>query len=122
MTKRKDTKTARKIAVFIKKHREKIFPGRGGKIAAAEKFGNAPASWSTWESGKTVPDDVNQRKLAKFFGVSLAQLRGDHEKPPAEGEFNSADILEKVEELRELVKQSEDLVRRMSILLGEIDV
>ena len=84
MTRRRDTKTARIIGVFIRKAREKKFPGRGGKSEAARAFGVHPVVWGGWELGKSVPDDVNQRKLAKFFGVTLAELRGDHRSPPTD--------------------------------------
>ena len=84
MTRRRDPKIARKVAILLRKLREKKFPGRGGKSAAANEFGVSTGCWSMWESGKTVPDDVNQRKLAAFFGVTLAELRGDHSPPPVD--------------------------------------
>lgn len=86
MVARKDARIAKKIAVFIKNNREKKYPGWGGKTIAARAFGVKLGVWARWETGQSVPDDVNQRRLAEFFGVTLAELRGDHEKPSAEAE------------------------------------
>lgn len=85
MTRRRDAKTARFIGNFVRKGREKKFPGRGGKSAAAIAFGVTSQAWGSWELGKSIPDDVNQRRLAEFFGVSLADLRGDRSPPTASG-------------------------------------
>ncbi len=93
MVRRRDPQTARFIGSFIKKSREKKFPGRGGKAAAADSFGINRTSWGHWEDGTSIPDDVNQRKLAKFFGITLAELRGDHEKPPVTTGGQEGEIL-----------------------------
>jgi len=83
MTRRKDPATAEKLANSIRSLRKSKYSGHGGQKNAYTAFGVDGTIWSRWESGRSAPDDVNQRKLAKFFGVSLAELRGDHvEVPP----------------------------------------
>jgi transcriptional regulator with XRE-family HTH domain len=79
MTRRRDAKTAENLAVSIRNLRMSKFPNHGGQKAICEKIGGiSPTVWSRWEKGKSIPDDVNQRKIAAFFGISLAELRGDH--------------------------------------------
>ncbi len=89
------------IGKFIKNGREKIYHGRGGISAAAKKYGTTSSTWGRWESGAAVPDDVNQRKLAKFFGVTLAELRGDHEKIPPDDSGGGEDLAEEITRLAE---------------------
>ena len=93
MTRRNDRVVGKKIAIFIRKNREKRFPGRGGASSAAKKFGIDQPSWWRWEAGKATPDEVNQRKLAAFFGVSLAELRGDKSPPAETGDSDRAMML-----------------------------
>lgn len=117
MATRKDAKTGLKIAVFIRKQREKRFPGWGGKTAAANAFGVNQSLWGKWESGKSVPDDPNQRALAEFFGVTIGQLRGDHEKPSAEAE--GLRVIDDLESTETLVKDASLLLSVLAKALGE---
>lgn len=81
MVSKKDTTLARAIGKQIAFYREKKFPGHGGQGKCIAAFGLDPVKdrgkWSRWERGLAVPLDAEQRKLAKFFGISLAELRGE---------------------------------------------
>lgn len=93
MTRCRDSVTAEKIARYIKKERDKKFPGWGGKTSAAKAFGTHLANWSAWENGTAIPNDPTQRRLAKFFGVSLAELRGDKSPPTTESYEPGVDMI-----------------------------
>jgi len=84
MTRRKDPTTVEKLANSIRSLRKSKYSGHGGQKSAYTAFGVDGTIWSRWESGRSAPDDVNQRKLAKFFGVTLAELRGDHVETPSD--------------------------------------
>lgn len=77
MTRKRDPITVKSISSTIKRLRKKKFPGVGGQLKCATAFGATSGKWSKWESGKAVPSDPDQRKLAAFFGISLAKLRGE---------------------------------------------
>lgn len=74
----KDVTLSHEISKNIKKYREKLFPGRGGQQKCYSTYGADRDKWSRWERGAAVPTDPEQRRLAEFFGISLAELRGDH--------------------------------------------
>lgn len=82
MTRVKDATLAKSISKEIKNHRQKMFPGHGGQGRCIEKYGASREKWSQWERGVSVPTDPEQRRLAEFFGISLAELRGDYSQPP----------------------------------------
>lgn len=65
------------ISNAMKKYREKLYPGHGGKKKCAEDFGVNAQLWRDWESGHTIPSAKNQKKIADFFGITLAELRGE---------------------------------------------
>lgn len=103
MTRSRDPKVAKSITCAIKKNRQKKFPGHGGQKKMADLLGVSSARWSAWESGKAVPSDPEQRRLAEFFGISLAELRGDYSPPPAVGAVPSeAEEIKTLEEWRAL--------------------
>lgn len=77
MTPTKDVTLSKSISKKISELRLKMFPNRGGQVACAKKFGIKPQMWNGWEGGRNIPSDENQRKLADFFGISLAELRGE---------------------------------------------
>lgn len=54
--------------------REKLFPGRGGQVAAARKVGIRDQQWNAIENGHRVPDPANLDKIAKAFGVPVESL------------------------------------------------
>ncbi|MCC8189918.1 MAG: helix-turn-helix domain-containing protein [Planctomycetes bacterium] len=68
---------AHTIGCNLKRLRQKKFPGHGGAKKCAEQFGVAAQAWSQWERGVKMPNDINQRKLALFFGVSVVAIRGE---------------------------------------------
>ena len=117
MTRRKDDKTAKILAKSIKKYRSKIFPGWGGKTRAAEKFGTSPTLWSRWEAGAVTPNDPTQRKLATFFGVTLAVFRGDHEKPPT-GEPGAEGLIDDLKVAGDAFAASRRLLAAMAAVLA----
>lgn len=57
--------------------RHKKYPGRGSQTRCASDFGVRPAEWSKWENNKRTPTDETQERLAVFFGVTVAELRGE---------------------------------------------
>lgn len=77
MPPKKDENLAKTMGCIIKKFREKLFPGHGGKKKCAEQFGINAQMWGDWEGGRKLPGDANQKKLAVFFDISMAELRGE---------------------------------------------
>lgn len=61
----------------IKNLRSLQFPGKGSQKRCAAAFGVDVSHFVKWESGKILPSDKNQARLASFFNVSVAELRGD---------------------------------------------
>lgn len=55
-----------------------MFPGHGGQGKCLTAYGTNQATWSRWERGAATPSDVEQRKLAEFFGISVAELRNEN--------------------------------------------
>ena len=86
------------IGLVIEELRSKRYTSHGGKKACAEAFGTSPQVWGNWEKGRRIPSDENQVKLAEFFNITVAQLRG--EEPLAEEpESTIARLGERVETL-----------------------
>lgn len=77
MAKRKLATLSETIRSNIKKMRAKKFPEYGSQVKCATAFGISPQMWSNWETGRNTPDDAYQARLAAFFGVSVAELRGE---------------------------------------------
>lgn len=69
---------AQSIGSVIKALRQKKYPNHGGQIKCAQEFGVSQAEWSRWERGIKIPSPANQRAIADFFGVSIAQLYGEN--------------------------------------------
>ena len=90
MPPKKDAELARKISENIRRLRKRKFPGHGGALKAARAFGVSPTHWCEWESGRLIPSDGNQRRLAEFFEVGAAELRGDAPPASASAEPSSA--------------------------------
>lgn len=68
---------------------------------------------SCWKARKTNPSDVNAKKIANYFGVTVEELMGEGIKKerPADGEAPDQD------KLLEIVRDSQD----MSFLLKVMD-
>ena len=73
----KDPLLSKSLSCAILKYRIKKFPGHGGQLLASQQFGVSQPAWAKWERGKITPNDFNQRRLADFFGITLAELRGE---------------------------------------------
>ncbi len=67
------------IAYNISEQRKLRYPGHGGGKKCAEAFGIPPQQWSPWESGSRTPDDNRLNQIAKFFEVTVADLRREPE-------------------------------------------
>jgi transcriptional regulator with XRE-family HTH domain len=67
------------IAYNISEQRKLRYPGHGGGKKCAEAFGIPPQQWSPWESGSRTPDDNRLNQIAKFFEVTVADLRQEPE-------------------------------------------
>lgn len=69
------------IARNIRNCRLKKYPGRGGGKRCAEAFGVSPQQWSPWERGMRTPDELRLSQIARFFGVTVEDLRRDTSQP-----------------------------------------
>jgi len=47
------------------------------RIRVATMVGVRPKQYGKWENGQQIPNARNQRKLAKIFNVTVADLFGD---------------------------------------------
>ncbi len=65
------------IARNIRAYRVQKYPGRGGAKQCAEIFGVSPQQWSPWERGLRTPDESRLLQIAKFFNVTVEDLRRD---------------------------------------------
>jgi transcriptional regulator with XRE-family HTH domain len=63
------------IAYNISEQRKLRYPGHGGGKKCAAAFGIPPQQWSPWEAGSRTPDDNRLNQIAKFFEVTVADLR-----------------------------------------------
>lgn len=78
MNRTDNTNLAESIGSVIKELRQKKYPNHGGQIKCAQDFGVSQAEWSRWERGIKIPSPQNQRAIADFFNVSIAQLYGEN--------------------------------------------
>lgn len=74
----KDEKLAISIGYKLKELREKYYPEHGRMPEMCKAVGVTPQTWNKWEAGISVPSDVNQRRIAKLFNISVAELRGEN--------------------------------------------
>lgn len=86
------------IGLIIEELRSKRYTSHGGKKACAEAFGTSPQVWGNWEKGRRTPSADNQWKLAEFFNITVAQLRGE-EPLGDDPESTIASLTQKVEAL-----------------------
>ena len=63
------------IGKNLRAYRMRRFPGYGGSKKCAEALGVSQQQWSTWESGRRMPDEVRLIEIAAFFSVSVEDLR-----------------------------------------------
>ena len=67
------------IAYNISEQRKRKYPGHGGGKKCAKAFGVPAQQWSPWESGSRTPDDNRLVEIAKFFDVTVPDLRREPE-------------------------------------------
>ena len=80
----------------------------------SKETGISQAALSTWKSGSSVPRDSTLKKIADFFGVSLAYLKGESTdrmpfSAPVDSELESyLDMLRSRSECRMLFSLAKD--------------
>ncbi len=62
----------------LKRLREKMYPGHGGKKQVADAMRLKIQQWSPWEKGQRIPSDIRLEKIAAFFSVSVDYIWTDH--------------------------------------------
>jgi len=97
MAHKQDTELAKAIGRVLTSLRKRRFPDHGGKKKCADEFGVHQQVWGNWEKALRVPTDQNQQKLAEFFTITLAQLRG--EEPLDDPETTATALGEKIKAL-----------------------
>ena len=63
------------IAYNITQLRKEKYPGKGGSYKCADDFKVPQSQWSPWETGRRTPDDSRLEQIAKFFGVTVDDIR-----------------------------------------------
>jgi transcriptional regulator with XRE-family HTH domain len=92
MSPKRDTTLSKSIGKNISELRRNKYPQYGGLSKCSDDFGIRVTTWSQWEKGSRIPSESYQRKLADFFSISVAELRGELpvgyviEKAPADAE------------------------------------
>ena len=85
----------------------------------ALEIGAAKATVNRWKNGSS-PTDATVQKIADYFGVTVAYLKGEEEMPqnaekptnPRIGEL-SEDEIDLIADLRRLAEADHDTIRRM---------
>jgi len=112
---------ALKIGLNIKNLRQKKYPEKGSVAACAAAFGVDYTYFVRWEAGRVLPTDENQAKLAEFFGVTVAQLRGDAPLVLCDECVKKDEIIERMgQELEEKDKIIRQMNRSAKIMEGDI--
>lgn len=79
--------------------------------AVGRELGIDKSTVSCWKRRKAKPSDVNAKKIADYFGVSVEELMGDNIKKEAEEKERHADgeaLTEKQKEAIEFIKSLSD--------------
>lgn len=83
----------------------------------AQKLGFSKSSVSNWKNRGNVPTDANLSKLADYFGVTVAYLKGEEDTITVDG----ISITPEEKKLLELIKAlTEDEVKQARDYLGYI--
>lgn len=96
----------------LKKLREKVFPGHGGKKNCAEALGVNAQLWRDWESGRSTPSAKNQKRIASFFGITIEELRGEVENQKT----SNAEMMNIKNELERLNTENQSLKAKINQL------
>lgn len=59
--------------------------------AVASELGLSRASVNGWKHGK-VPTDANQKRIADYFGISVADLMSEQKEKPAQAQTNTSEL------------------------------
>ena len=106
--KRYDDATKKKVVDFVLKHNEES--GRGGKSAAAAKFGISPISISNWlEAAGMPPKRRGAKSKAKAARKGAGSGRGRGRRAAAAPAVADGDIGAKLQRLNALHQQIADL-------------
>lgn len=114
MSPKKDAILCRAISKKISELRAFRYPGHGGQSKCAKAFGIGVTTWNGWEAGRNIPSDAYQRQLAEFFGISIAELRG--EQAGASSNENASSNEDEAERTTKLFSTLADIHR----MLGDI--
>ena len=79
--------------------------------AVAEEIGLSRTSPNGWKKGKQ-PSDVNIKKLADYFGVSVAYLKGEEEQKETPTAQMGSEADEVIQEIMGIVRGGTDADRR----------
>lgn len=150
----KDLTLLKSMGKKITEMRKLKFPGHGGagrciaafyEIDITEITNPQRVKWNRWEKGKATPEIQMQERLAKFFGVSLSELRGEkiiddainhsqnHDKPSVEltdggditykekGDMSDTNIVEVLKDhIETLKKENADLRQEKMEMKSEL--
>lgn len=78
---------------------------------------------SCWKARKTNPSDVNAKKIANYFGVTVEELMGDGIKKerPADGEARVCDLPESIQKIINICLDRPELASALLTLAQQIE-
>lgn len=78
---------------------------------------------SCWKARKTNPSDVNAKKIANYFGVTVEELIGDGIKKerPADGEARVCDLPESIQKIINICLDRPELASALLTLAQQIE-
>lgn len=121
MSRQTDDNLAKTIGAAIKRLRQAKYPNHGGQIKCATDYGVSQAEWSRWERGIKVPSAGNQRKIADFFNVSIAELYGETESQRGVITVFPTDLNGQSEPVLNLYRQASDVQVLLHSLIREAE-
>ena len=92
---------------FYKKYVELCAKQKKSLSAVAEAIGLSRTSPNGWKKGKQ-PSDVNMQKLADYFGVSVAYLKGEEEQKENPTAQMGSEVDEVTMELLDIIQNGTD--------------
>lgn len=78
---------------------------------------------SCWKARKTNPSDVNAKKIANYFGVTVEELMGEGIKKerPADGEARVCDLPESIQKIINICLDRPELASALLTLAQQIE-
>ena len=95
------------MSAFYKNYVELCAKKKKSLSAVAEEIGLSRTSPNGWKKGKQ-PSDVNIQKLAEYFGVSAAYLRGEEDKKENPTAQMGSEVDEITMELMDIIQNGSD--------------